>query len=82
MIKALCFDRKSKTAEVSIDAFSIEDDLRCCVVEVRIVQQHQLHGPVTAEAHAKKRPACLQGALGFLGFDSFAMERVTVPHQK
>eukprot|EP00959_Pyramimonas_sp_CCMP1952_P277680 5804382-Pyramimonas_sp.AAC.1 len=33
------------------------------------------------EAHAKKHPACLQRALGFLGFGGFAMESVTFPHQ-
>eukprot|EP00959_Pyramimonas_sp_CCMP1952_P112254 2347009-Pyramimonas_sp.AAC.1 len=32
----------------------------------------------TVETHAKKHPACLQGALGF---DGFLMESVTLPHQ-
>eukprot|EP00959_Pyramimonas_sp_CCMP1952_P457296 9474686-Pyramimonas_sp.AAC.1 len=35
----------------------------------------------TVGTHAKKHPACLKGALGFLGFDGFAMERVTFTHQ-
>eukprot|EP00959_Pyramimonas_sp_CCMP1952_P440678 9226148-Pyramimonas_sp.AAC.1 len=36
----------------------------------------------TVEAHAKKRPACLLGALGVMGFDGPAVERATFPHQK
>eukprot|EP00959_Pyramimonas_sp_CCMP1952_P249449 5214336-Pyramimonas_sp.AAC.1 len=35
----------------------------------------------TLETHTKDRRACLQGALGFLGFDDFAMESGTLPHQ-
>eukprot|EP00959_Pyramimonas_sp_CCMP1952_P195286 4083276-Pyramimonas_sp.AAC.1 len=30
----------------------------------------------------QKRLACLQGTLDFLGFDGFAVENVTFPHQK
>eukprot|EP00959_Pyramimonas_sp_CCMP1952_P271612 5678373-Pyramimonas_sp.AAC.1 len=33
------------------------------------------------ETHAKERPACLQGALGFVGCDGFATEAVTFQHQ-
>eukprot|EP00959_Pyramimonas_sp_CCMP1952_P419799 8793182-Pyramimonas_sp.AAC.1 len=36
----------------------------------------------TVEARAKKHPACLQGALGFWGFDGFALGSPTFPHQK
>eukprot|EP00959_Pyramimonas_sp_CCMP1952_P165631 3461990-Pyramimonas_sp.AAC.1 len=36
----------------------------------------------TVWAHAKKHPACLQGALSFLGFDCFATESATFSHQK
>eukprot|EP00959_Pyramimonas_sp_CCMP1952_P273283 5712186-Pyramimonas_sp.AAC.1 len=36
----------------------------------------------TVEAHAKRLPACLQGALGLLGFDGWALEGVTFPHQE
>eukprot|EP00959_Pyramimonas_sp_CCMP1952_P392654 8227551-Pyramimonas_sp.AAC.1 len=32
--------------------------------------------------HAEKHPACLQGDLGFLGFDGFALESATFPYQK
>eukprot|EP00959_Pyramimonas_sp_CCMP1952_P022583 474644-Pyramimonas_sp.AAC.1 len=35
----------------------------------------------TAETHANQHPACLQGALGFFGFDGFAMEGATFPYQ-
>ncbi|CAK0813439.1 unnamed protein product, partial [Prorocentrum cordatum] len=36
----------------------------------------------TGETHAKKHPACLQGALGFVGFDGSAMANAACPHQK
>eukprot|EP00959_Pyramimonas_sp_CCMP1952_P026909 564928-Pyramimonas_sp.AAC.1 len=32
--------------------------------------------------HAKKHPACLQGALGFLGFDGSALASATFPHRR
>eukprot|EP00959_Pyramimonas_sp_CCMP1952_P094752 1982002-Pyramimonas_sp.AAC.1 len=40
------------------------------------------HNNPKCGAHAKKHPACLQSALGFLDFDGFAVERVTSPRQK
>eukprot|EP00959_Pyramimonas_sp_CCMP1952_P434464 9097308-Pyramimonas_sp.AAC.1 len=39
-------------------------------------------GPCTVGANAKRHPACLQGGLGFLVFDGFAMENVTSRHHK
>eukprot|EP00959_Pyramimonas_sp_CCMP1952_P035938 752489-Pyramimonas_sp.AAC.1 len=36
----------------------------------------------TVEAHAKKHPDCLQGALGLLSFDGFAMASATFQHHK
>eukprot|EP00959_Pyramimonas_sp_CCMP1952_P188938 3951806-Pyramimonas_sp.AAC.1 len=43
--------------------------------------QPRSDGSTTVETHAKKYPACFQGALGFLGFAGFAMESVTLPRQ-
>eukprot|EP00959_Pyramimonas_sp_CCMP1952_P426202 8926914-Pyramimonas_sp.AAC.1 len=37
---------------------------------------------LTVGAHAKKHPACLQGALGFLDVDGSAMENVPFPYHK
>eukprot|EP00959_Pyramimonas_sp_CCMP1952_P039899 834261-Pyramimonas_sp.AAC.2 len=37
---------------------------------------------ITVGPHAKKHPACLQGALGFLGFEGFALENVMFPYQR
>eukprot|EP00959_Pyramimonas_sp_CCMP1952_P464759 9487153-Pyramimonas_sp.AAC.1 len=37
---------------------------------------------VHVEAHAKNHPACLQGALGVLGVEGFAVDSATLPHQK
>eukprot|EP00959_Pyramimonas_sp_CCMP1952_P038322 801655-Pyramimonas_sp.AAC.1 len=39
-------------------------------------------GTDTVETHAKKHPACLQVALGILGFDGFAAESMGFPHRK
>eukprot|EP00959_Pyramimonas_sp_CCMP1952_P191514 4004521-Pyramimonas_sp.AAC.1 len=33
------------------------------------------------EAQGKKHPACLQDAMGLLGFDGLAMDSVTLPRQ-
>eukprot|EP00959_Pyramimonas_sp_CCMP1952_P450358 9429589-Pyramimonas_sp.AAC.1 len=38
--------------------------------------------PPTGESHAKKHHACPRSALGFLGFDGFAMESATLPRPK
>eukprot|EP00959_Pyramimonas_sp_CCMP1952_P452146 9466074-Pyramimonas_sp.AAC.1 len=41
-----------------------------------------LSGRDTVETHAKRHPACLQGALGFFGVDGFAVEGVTLPRRE
>eukprot|EP00959_Pyramimonas_sp_CCMP1952_P375511 7864716-Pyramimonas_sp.AAC.1 len=46
------------------------------VITSQIRQPRSDSSTYTVENRAKKRPACLQGALGVLGSDGFAMERV------
>ncbi|CAK0873525.1 unnamed protein product [Prorocentrum cordatum] len=52
------------------------------LVTVECAEDEDHRTKTTVEAHAKKHPAGLQGALGFLGFDGFAMESVAFPHHK